>query len=176
MELLNLFDLPIRSWSLGIHTEDFEINDSFFQLFDTGLVDNGSYLVSCEIEKMIDSLIVNIKYQGTTRTQCDRCLADISLPVTGMNSYLINYDETAHDDGEVIYINRDKSSWNIAPLIWDSINLGFPFVRIFNCQENEPVPCDIDVLSKLQFSEDINPNEEPDHRWDVLSGLNLDDE
>lgn len=176
MELLSLFELPIRSWPMGMYNEEYEINDSFFNQFESGLVTNGTFKVNCEIEKLIDSLIVKIDYLGFSKTQCDRCLAEIDLPMNGSNSYLINYSDAPRDEGEVIYINRDKASWNVAPLIWDSINLGFPYVRIYDCRIKEPFPCDIDVLSKLEMNENITSSGQSDAMWSILSDLRWEEE
>lgn len=172
MAYLSQFNLPIKNWSAGYHQVDFKLDDRFFGHFEGGMLDNGTFDVTLLANKLSDSIVLFIDYQGTTKTNCDRCLASIHLPINGKTEYLIKFGDEAIDDGTVITINRDKSDWNVASLIWDAINLGKPINHVFECENLVPRPCDENVLNKLN----TYLSEEDDSPWGLFSDLHFEQE
>jgi len=152
------FNLPLRSWGIGNHQVSFSLDDRFFLQFEGGILDNGHFEVICQLNKLSDSMMLNMSFDGHTKTNCDRCLAPISLPLRGMTTYLIKFDEKDLDEGETIFIDKDKLDWNISTLIWDTINLAVPLSRVYDCETEDPLPCDTVVLQKIDWITD--PEEE----------------
>lgn len=65
-----------------------------------------------------------------TEDCCDRCTADIDLPITGNNEILIKYADKELDDGDIIYIMKESTELNVAKIILDSIIVGLPIRRL----------------------------------------------
>lgn len=176
MGYLSQFNLPVKNWITGYHQVVFDIDDRFFGQFEGGLIDNGQFDVSVQANKLSDSIVLFIDYKGFTRTSCDRCLAPIDLPLNGHTEYLIKLGDAESDDGNVITINRDKSDWNVAGLIWDAVNLGMPINRTYDCDQEVPRPCDDTVLNKLNTyaaEDEDDPGLTP---WNTLAGIQFEEE
>ena len=106
MAFFDQFTLPVKGLHIGLHEYQFDINDDFFKLSDTELIESGNFKVNLVIDKNMDMMILNIDFEGFWKTVCDRCTADIDLPITGNNEILIKYADKELDDGDIIYIMK----------------------------------------------------------------------
>ncbi len=177
MAFFDQFTLPVKGLHIGLHEYQFDINDDFFKLSDTELIESGNFKVNLVIDKNMDMMILNIDFEGFWKTVCDRCTADIDLPITGNNEILIKYADKELDDGDIIYIMKESTELNVAKIILDSIIVGLPIQKTYDCDDEEPRPCDDTVLDRLSGWDD----EEEEIKtstdiWSNLSGLQIDSE
>ncbi len=176
MAFFDQFTLPVKGLYLGVHEYEFDIDDFFFKASETKFIESGSFKVHVKLHKNIDMMILNIQFNGYWRTICDRCTADIDLPVEGNNEILVKYGEKEVDEGDIVYIMKESSELNVAKIIHDSIIIGLPIQKIFDCDSSDPKPCDETVLNRLN-----SWNEEGDYIsstsiWSGLSGLQMESE
>lgn len=167
---LDQFTIPVKGLHLGVHNYRFTVGDEFFKEKDSSVVESGTFEVDVELDKHIDLMVLRIAFSGNWHTACDRCMANIAIPVEGQSEYLIKYASEESDDGDVIYIMRESSEVNVADLILDTITIGMPLSRTYDCDEEDPRPCDDVVLSKLRQTENDDASAS-DNPWKDLLGL-----
>ncbi|KXK21389.1 MAG: DUF177 domain-containing protein [Saprospiraceae bacterium] len=168
---LDQFIIPVKGLHLGMHNYRFEVDDGFFKEKQSTVVESGKFEVNVELDKHIDLMVLNISFSGKWRTSCDRCTADIAIPVDGQSEYLIKYATEESDDGDVIYIMRESSEINVSDLILDTITVGMPLSRTYDCESERPKPCDDEVLGKLRHNASEDNISSPGNPWSDLLGL-----
>lgn len=176
MAFFDQFTLPIKGLHLGLHEYQFDIDDTFFKESDTKYIESGSFKVDVVLTKNIDMMILNIAFSGYWKTICDRCTADINLPVEGNNETLVKYAEKEADEGDIVYIMKESSELNVAKIIHDSIIIGLPIQKIFDCDSSDPRPCDDTVLNRLNSWDEEDDNIGSNNIWSSLSGLQMESE
>jgi len=170
MDTLLEFSIPVSGLKEGIHSFDFQLDSSFFEHFPESIIKKGSFWVQLNFEKRIDFYQMGFSFEGTIETVCDRCLAAINFPVKGENRLIIKFAEDFSEEGELIYIPHKTEKLNVARYIYEFIHLAIPFVKIYNCQEEIPKPCDEQVLQLLE-KESQNTDSADSSVWDQLKDI-----
>ena len=161
----------------GIHEKKFSIDNSFFKHFEESMIKSGKFEVLLELDKRSDLIEMNFDITGDFETVCDRCTAQVDFPLNTQTNLLVKYSEENVEEPNVLYITRDTHHINISKFIYDSICLSIPLMKVFDCQQKEPFPCDEAVLEKLDdFSEEAieNKDEKANPIWEELKRINFD--
>ena len=133
---------------------------------------DGNFIVQLLIDKKPKEVIVNITIDGSFSTICDRCLADISLPIHGEQLYSFKYvdeNEFEDQDDETIILNKNVTEIDFTPHIFETIYLAVPLIKVYNCQDDEESNCDQGTLKYLEFEEN---EQEENPIWDILKNIN----
>ena len=147
---LKEFSLPIKGLKNGVHEYDFEIGNDFFKNFEGSPIEEGDFDVHLTFDKRDSFFELVFDIDGTIRTECDRCTAGISLPVSDSQYLTVKYSiEEREEDAEVVYILPDSSELNVAKYIYEFICLSIPFHKVYDCENDDPQPCDFDVLKLI---------------------------
>ncbi len=154
------YSLPIKGLRDGIHTFQFSIGREFFKLFEDSPVEEGTIELSLVFDKRPNLFVLEFDFSGKIRSECDRCLAEINLPIGSTEQLLIKFsEEPKDDDPEVIYIHPEASDLNVAPFIYEFIVLSVPMIKVYDCEDDQPRPCNLDML---QFLADREVQQVPD--------------
>lgn len=168
------FQIPILGLEQGLHHYDFECGDEFFNSFEKTLVENGNFDVHLVLDKKMDNIEMDFTFRGFINTSCDRCTAPIRLPVSGNANLLLKYAEKEAEEDEIVFIVRDRDSYNVADFVHESIELALPFSNTYDCEKEVPKPCDQKVLDLLkEQSKKTKIKKEENPIWDTLKDLNL---
>jgi DUF177 domain-containing protein len=173
MKALKQYAIPISGLKIGVHEFDYVVDWRFFEQFEGSLVKQGHFDVKVLLDKQLDHWVVTFDIQGSLDTECDRCLAPISLPIGDVNTVIVKYDEgdsSSVGNEDMIYVSRDMHTWNIASLIHEFILLSVPIKRVYDCEREMTRPCDMIMLKRLTGEEETggdNPT------WDLLKQIDL---
>lgn len=169
---LKYFSIPLKGLKNGDHHFQFDVNADFFSHFENDVVNEGSFLIDFHLFKddNVSTMIFNVN--GTVDTICDRCTADIKLPVSGNFTLLLKYGEEINSTDEVIFIDPDTSVFSLADIIYECIILSIPIMKTYDCEEEEILPCNEEVLEKLDQETEKN---KASTIWDSLKDLDLND-
>ena len=128
MNSLQAYILPLKGLGDGNHQFDFRVKDDFFQSFESSPIEKGEVSVGVTLDKRPTLLVFDFAFSGRVATGCDRCLANIQLPIEGKNRLLVKYGEGDDElsDEDVIYISPETSAWSIAQYIYEYILLALP--------------------------------------------------
>lgn len=170
MDGLVTFSLPIQGLGDGIHEYRFEIDASFFSHFENSPVAKGDIEVFLTLDKRPSMMVLDFDFSGTIRTECDRCLAEIDLPVDGTPQLVVKFSEEEEpEDAEVIFIHPEAESLQVARFIYEFVVLSIPIIRVYDCELDEPRVCNLDMLSMLEKAEEPEPDPENENPvWDAL--------
>jgi uncharacterized metal-binding protein YceD (DUF177 family) len=173
MKALKQYVIPISGLKIGVHAFEYVVDWRFFEQFEDSLVKQGHFDVKVLFDKQHDHWVVTFDIQGSLDTECDRCLAPISLPVGNVNTVIVKYDEgdeSTSETEDIIYVTRDTHTWNIANLIHEFILLSVPIKRVYDCENESTRPCDMKMLKRLTGEEETgrdNPT------WNLLKQIDL---
>jgi len=173
MKALKQYEIPISGLKIGVHEMHYSVDWRFFEQFEESLVKQGKFDVCVLFDKQPDYWMVTFEIQGHLDTECDRCLAPISLPLESLNKVIVKYDEDEDSPVEyedVMYVSRDIHKWNIAELIHEFILLCVPIKRVYHCENESVRPCDMKMLKRLT-GEDAYSKE--NSVWNALKQIDL---
>lgn len=173
MSILEHFSVPYIGIKDGLHQYQFKADSRFFAMFTNSPIIDGDFDVVVNIDKRSGLSEVDFEINGHVSALCDRCLADIRLPISSKNHILVKVSNKVSEDDEVIFIREDHSHLDLSQIIYEFIVLAMPLMNIYACENEEPRKCDMDVLKKL--SEDVIEDIEPTKNkiWENLKDINL---
>lgn len=88
--------------------------------------------------------------QGHVSTPCDRCLANIQMPVQGEYQIVVKFGDPSETTDEIVFIDPESPDLNVGPHLYDFILLSIPISRrIEDCDKMSESPCDATVLAFL---------------------------
>ncbi len=177
METLVQYALPVKGRRDGIHHFDFQIDRSFFKHFENSPIRECTIDLKLELDKRPGMLVLQFDFSGSVRAECDRCLEEIDLPVSGSQQLLVKLtSEPGREEAEVVYMDPEESSLQVAQYIYEFIVLALPMIRVYDCENDPEAQCNPEMLAYLQQqeeeAEEIQPVNNP--LMDELKKLNLD--
>lgn len=170
MDALISYTLPVKGLGIGIHRFDFKIDQLFFEHFESSPIREADIDLHLDFDKRIDMYVLDFQISGTVRTECDRCLAPIHLPISGEYQLIVKFSHDPGDEeAEIVYVSPEIEQLNIAQYIYEYIVLSLPMIKVYNCVEDDPVPCDEEMLDRLEAEEEEDAT--PNPIWDELRKL-----
>ncbi len=153
MDSLKHFVLPLSGLHQGVHHYSYDLDGGFFAYFEQSPIKYAELKLDVILDKQSDFISLDFNLQGSIQTNCDRCLANIDLPVE--NHYLVLLKPQwgiAEEDKEedVIYIDPDEEKYDISPIVYEVACLSIPLTKIYDCASENPKPCDESVLNRLE--------------------------
>lgn len=166
-----LFSVPINGLKEGHHTFEFEINKSFFDLFEESEIKEGELFAVIEIEKRPSHIDLEVKISGKVRIGCDRCLGMYDHPVECENKLLVKFGKGKDEsDPEIITLPREENDLDLKQYLYEYIHLALPIQRIHPDDANGESTCDPSMLRKLKEHLVVEETK-IDPRWDELKKL-----
>ncbi len=191
MDALIQFSIPVKGLRYGVYDYNFHIDRSFFECFEASPVEDGNVNVHLRFDKQPGMFVLDLDIEGTVKTECDRCLAPIDLPIADQHSFVVKFSaDDEIDDDDVVYIHPDTQKFDVAPYVYEYVVLAIPMVRTYDCENDPNVECDRDLVEQYMLHEspeaeappdagqDDEEEEEgrgaPDPVWEVLKNLKHD--
>ncbi len=163
-----------------MHEYKFQVDDSFFQDFESKTIEKGNFEIVVVMDKRESMLDLEFQINGSFGSPCDRCLADIRIPLESTQRILVKFDDLGKEDtDEVIYIGTEETNLNVAELILEFIVISLPISNTIDCEENEFEFCDervLDYYDELEEQAQQLGEEEKSERtavWDALKDIKL---
>lgn len=170
MDALISYTLPVKGLGIGIHRFDFKIDQLFFEHFESSPIREADIDLHLDFDKRIDMYVLDFHISGTIRTDCDRCLAPIHLPVSEDYQLIVKFSyDPGEAEAEIVYVSPDIEQLNIAQYIYEYVVLSMPMIKVYDCTEDDPVPCDEEMLDRLEAEEEEDAT--PNPIWDELRKL-----
>lgn len=173
MGISDLYSLPYLGMKDGFHKYYFTAGNGFLSFFESAPIKEGEFEIELDVDKRghISEFVFIIS--GKAKVICDRCLADILIPVKGNFIMHGKVSNETGDDAEIIYIRPDQSNIDLSQYIYEMICLSLPLTNLYDCSTENPRVCDDDVLSKLTKADEKEINKDV-NVWDNLKGLSTD--
>jgi len=169
MKAQKQFIIPFESLKIGSHDFHFEIDQKFFEDFNSTEISKGNFKVDLILEKLSTMLVLNFSINGSVEFSCDRCLENFDYPLKTSHKLFIKFgEETLEESDEVYVLASNRVDIDVSQFIYEYIILALPARRV-----HEEKDCDPQVIKMLKKSVKPQPkNETNDPRWDALKKLN----
>lgn len=171
MHISDHFSLPYTGMKDGLHKYTFVAGDEFLSHFPDSPIQKGDFTIRVSVDKRPGLSDLNFDISGRMATACDRCTADIQLPVYGSYQLVVKTGQENADDVEVIYIREDQPTLDLTQVIYEFICLSIPMVRVYACEDENPKVCNQEVLSKLQTPGDDSESGMRGSLWDAFMDI-----
>ena len=168
MKELKEFCIPFSSLKLGSNFFNFEIDKSFFDIFNYSRYNSCNISLKLEFRK--ENLLMDLRfsYSGYCEVLCDRCLDLVKVPIDNKFSYLIKFlsqeQEIIKDD--IVYLPEESFEYNIGQLFYEYFLVNFPR-RVIH-KKNQCNSKQIKLIK--EYSQKQNRTEK-DPRWNKLKAL-----
>lgn len=176
MRGLEHFSLQIKSLKNGSHNLDYQLDTQFFSLMKSELIQKAQIQIKIDLTRENKNMDIHIDAQGHYSTACDRCTAQINMPVTFESTVYVQINDYPDDDDlETYYLTEKETVFDLAPIIYNEVCLHKPIINIYDCEEDEVLPCDTDTLDRIEYGDDDQDasDDEKQSPWDTLKNLDL---
>ena len=162
-EETRLYTIPFTGLSDGQHTFDFEIDETFFQAFENEDLKDSRFSITVDLLKEPAFMELDIHFKGEFVTECDRCLEQLTLPISGSRHMVAKHAEP-QDDEDIIALKMAETALELSRAFYETLAVELPLKRA-----HEVDKCNPDVLERLDTYE-RGDEEEPAtfDRWGVL--------
>jgi len=167
MEALKEFTVPLTGLKPGAHTYTYEVDSEFFTHFENSPISDGKFEILITLDRRPDLAVLDFDIKGSYKCNCDRCLADINLPITHHNQIILKFEE-GEDTDELIFVDPQLAEWNAANMIFEFISLAKPLTNVYDCKG---IPCNQETLKALDQYE--SQNESDNSIWKDLKDIKL---
>ena len=155
MGATNKFSIDYVSLSSGLHTFDFEVDDTLFADMESNEIKGGECKVHVCLNCSDAKLDINVMISGSVVVECDRCLEDCSIPVDYSGLLTVRFSDLQHDyDGDTMWIAKGDQL-SLKQYIYESIVISLPYRRVH--AEGE---CNPEMMARfiVATEEDIDEN------------------
>ncbi|MBO3698528.1 DUF177 domain-containing protein [Roseivirga sp. E12] len=177
MKARRAFDIHIFKLANGNYDYQFEILDSFFELFENEMFSKGKLTADVSLQKSASMIQMDFKIEGSVELTCDRSLDLFDQPISFESKMIFKFGEEEKElSEEVMVILKDTQTINIADLLFEFIGLQIPMKKLHpRFQEEED---DQDAEGEMVYTShkddghtDEQQEEDVDPRWAALKDL-----
>ena len=170
MNELKAYRIAIKGLKIGTQTFHYELDSNFFSAFEHAPFTKANFKVDIEFDKRSNLYVLNFVINGKIDTSCDRCMAQIKMPVRGNYDLIVKLEEESEtNDPDVIYLDPMADYLDLASILYDFVNLSVPMHMTFDCGLEVPRPCDEKALKYLEEAEGNLDKEKTEKSiWDTL--------
>lgn len=170
------YTIPHIGLKKDVHEYEFLLDEEFFKKHENNLINDPRVKVNVVFDKTTPPYTLDFQIDGSFLTVCDKCAADLRLPLKGEYRVFIKFDseveETTDENLEILFLSRDEPEIDLEPLLYDFTNLCVPYTNL--CEKPGKTEfCDMEViklLDKYQQEEQKDENM-TDPRWEGLNKL-----
>ena len=141
----------------------------FFGEFENSEILDADIDVGTEVTKTASFIGIDCTVKGTVTVTCDRCLADLVLPVDTLIRLSVRYgaeEEAPEEDGrEVVFLPESETSFDLSQAVYDYACLSLPVHKV-----HEDGGCNPEAVKYLS-SGDGEKDSDKEQALNPLAGL-----
>ena len=178
-DMKDAFIIPLNGLKQGRTRFSWKAGAEFFRNFDNKDIKDAEILVDVEVEKSGTYLGIDAKVSGNLTVACDRCGADVSLPVRSRISQSIKFGTepvsgeeivvSEEDERETVYLPEDGGELDMSQTVYDFACLALPMKKVHPDGECDPVA--LRFLSGEDFVPQERNEDKAESPFAVLKGL-----
>ncbi len=171
--------IPFIGLKTGKHHFEYQISNSFFEIFDYQEFNHSNIKVNVVLEKKSTIMELSFKHKGTVNVPCDMTNEEFDLPIKGKMKLIVRFgDDFNNDNEELLIIPHGEFQIDISQYIYEMIVLSVPLRRIHPGIKDGSLNTEalaklkeltVEKLKKENKKEEKEENIDP--RWDKLKQL-----
>lgn len=169
MGALREYIIPLRSLQSGTHQYNWSVGSEFLKHFEGSIITDGHFNVKMQLDNRDDVSVISLHFTGSYASNCDRCLADIEIPIDKFFTIYVKNGTEESEDPELIFLHPEDHELNMAPIVYDYLILSLPLIQALDCENLDDPPCNKDVLDRIQHEEGLHSDNSV---WESLKNLN----
>jgi len=168
--------IPFVGLKLGKHHFEYQIDNTFFDLFDYDEFQNSNIKVNVVLEKKSNMLEISFKHEGIVNVPCDVTGEDFDLPIKSKMKLIVRFGEEFNNDNEeLLILPFGEFEVDIAQYMYEMIVLSVPLRRVHPGVKDGTLESEaLKKLNELAVKETKKENKQEeniDPRWDKLKQL-----
>ena len=169
MKDLKEFNIPFVGLKEGKHLFQYEVDNTFFELYNYNEFEKSSINVALEFVKKSTLFELNFTASGTVNVPCDVTNEYFDLEITATLPLVVKFgQEYNNDNEEILILPHEVYQFSVAQFIYEMIVLGIPNKRVHPKVLDGTM--DSEALEQLEKKEEKTV-ETTDPRWDKLKNL-----
>jgi uncharacterized metal-binding protein YceD (DUF177 family) len=167
VDKLNEYRIAHRGLKEGRHLFHYVLDERFFDCFDATRGTSGRLEATAEVVKSALLMEVKLQVQGSVNAACDRCLAEMSLPISGeMNLYVKQGIREEGNDDDYLILAPEDDYIDLSACLYEVYMLNYPMRAVH--AEGE---CDGEMEQMLNEYLHGEGDKPVDPRWNDLKKL-----
>jgi uncharacterized metal-binding protein YceD (DUF177 family) len=143
------YSIAVSGLPAGKHFFNFEIDDAFFVGFEESEVQHAAVKATVTVDKSSILLQLETLIDGNVTLPCDRCLDDLTIPVSFRGTPVVQFMEAGDNedyanDEDILWMNAAESELDLTQYLYDSIILSLPLQRTHPEED-----CNEEMIKKL---------------------------
>jgi len=173
MKNFDEFEIQFVALDQGTHHFEYEIDNSFFELFDYQEFNDAKVHVELELEKKESVLELQFDIDGTVNVNCDVSNEPYDQPIEGVLKLVVKFGEEYDDeDEEILILPYSETRLQVQQFIYEAIILAVPYKKVHPGVRDGSLKSDVlDKLRELSPDHSDEEKQETDPRWDKLKDL-----
>lgn len=170
--------IPFVGLSIGKHSFEYEIVDSFFDRMDYSPIHKSNVNVHLELEKKETMLIAKLRGEGVVEKSCDRCDSPMEIAIKGELEVIYKFGYEESSDENLIVLHPESYELDVAEPIYQMIIVSIP-----NRNVHEEGECDEEMLNLLRKytvntddtddeSDESDEDDDSESIWSILKNKN----
>ena len=164
------FEIQFSALKLGSHQFNFDIEDSFFTLFDYSEIEKANFSTSITLVKKATLLQLDFAITGHLTLACDRCTEDYQQEINQHFELIVKFSDIVEsvESDEILILSSKEHTLSLARYIYEFAHLSLPSKRTHQSLD-ECNPEMLEHIEQMGLTEDIDETIDP--RWENLKQL-----
>ena len=107
MGALREYIIPLRSLQSGTHQFNWSVGSEFLKHFEASIITDGHFNVKMQLDNRDDVSVISLHFTGSYGSTCDRCLADIEIPINKSFTIYVKNGTEESEDPELIFLHPE---------------------------------------------------------------------
>jgi uncharacterized metal-binding protein YceD (DUF177 family) len=171
--------IPFIGLKLGKHHFEYQINNTFFEIFDYQEFNSSDIKVNVVLEKKSTIMELAFSQKGIVNIPCDMTNEEFDLPIKGKVKLIVRFGDVFNNDNEeLLILPHGEFQIDVSEYIYEMIVLSVPLKRIHPGVKDGSLQTEaLTKLKELTVKELKKENkkeqkeENIDPRWDKLKQL-----
>lgn len=166
----------------GVYDYVYNLDDSFFNGYENEKIRGGAVNFDVKMDKKSQLLMFYFSFEGEITTECDRCLGELKVPVSGKETLCVKFSDEELDceDENTTTLPEKACEIDLGQWMYEYVAVAIPMQCVHPDDENGNPTCDPEMLKYIspnteeaeeEDSEVGRDNSEVDPRWEILKTL-----
>ena len=150
------FEIAFVGLKPGIHEFTYEVDDSFFEDFESRDFNISQAIVKLQLDKKSGFLLLKFEIGGKSNVECDRCGNQLTMDLWDEFKMVVKMVDNPEEmnqneeDPDVFYISKTESHLKLNDWIFEFVSLSVPLQKMCKEEEMGGQQCNKEVLNKLE--------------------------
>lgn len=158
------YKVHISGLADGKYEYEFPIGMELFEEFGNTQVEGANLTAKVTLEKGSGWMNVRCQVSGTLTTLCDRCLEELTIPISFDSTMAVKHAKLGEDtevSDEFIIVDHSEGELDLKQFLYDSVCINIPLKKT-----HRPGECNPQMIKKL---ESLDPGEGHTEDKDIYS-------